>query len=1059
MVSYLKTFLRELGLKEISILLFLAISSGALFYELYGRHDQTLVSSVNNVWFQSDLKRMFGNMTDRHSGGHYRTNVHPLLSLLTYPPTTALRVLGIGELKAVQIVTASLASLYMLALYGLLRLAGCVRLDALLFSALGGCSAAAMFWLSVPESYAPGAITIVAGLSLAAAANQKPLPAWVYVTVSTMTLSITVTNWMVGILSTFTNNPWRRTGAILLLSLCIVTLLWGVEKYIFPAAGFFMGSRADAQYMFSPNIERIASVLAVFVFHTILSPTITIASTDSSGWPLLIMQKSLPGSAGLLGIVGTFMWSALLGLGIWTLFALKALLSLRIVLGLSLLGQLGLHILYGEETFLYSLHFLPLLVTVTALTTLTHLRKPAIVLTVALIPILAINNWEQLNAADTIATSPRHEVKKHMHSRPQDPWPRSEGHVVLALPGSMEEDKSYHEPGGGFSPGVGTFGVSVWLTNPKGELITTSDTIPLNEISQSFAWDAQYPLPEILTRTQHYSAAWRTIDWKSWQLKLASSDTRTLIPSVLIRSVGPAGGALHDLRWDGESLLINDRWTLTIQPAPRHVHTGEEGAPDWREPTDTETRTSSTHGWAFARVDLDDSTQWTVNIEDLHPGNQPESVPALSPIDFSVDLPDERFVESLNAQIAHLSMGLVGRETRPGEPTNYPLAWQRDGAYVLVALARAGKLDTARMLSRDFAEKDFFGGFGPEADAPGLSLWALGTVASLLGQEEFDTWLWPHVVRKAGLIEEMLQARSNVYKKVEGPIVPKYKNAPELSLVAEPARQGLIYGKMDHQRPILFVNAVSHRGLLQAAKIAVRLGHEQEASGWITTAEQLKRAWENAFTPPWSDNDRTYISALWPSWVATEKRQDLASFADARWKARHDPAGAYNKVPLWTYFELAEAHQWLFLGRQDRAWSTVQWFWNHQSSPGLYTWWEGEGEENSFGRWARVRGWVNPPHVTPHYWTAAEMALLQFDMLGYIDEGRSEPTLVIGGGIPTEWLSKTMNVRGLRVGSLFIDWYWNGKVMKATIRGENQLKARLGSGFPSDAQLELTYSN
>lgn len=395
---------------------------------------------------------------------------------------------------------------------------------------------------------------------------------------------------------------------------------------------------------------------------------------------------------------------------------------------------------------------------------------------------------------------------------------------------------------------------------------------------------------------------------------------------------------------------------------------------------------------------------------------------------------------------------------KSGEAQNYPLAWQRDGAYVLVALARAGKLDTARMLSRDFAEKDFFGGFGPEADAPGLSLWALGTVASQLSQKDFDTWLWPHVVRKAGLIEEMLQARSNVYKMVEGPIVPKYKNAPELSLVAEPARQGLIYGKMDHQRPILFVNAVSHRGLLEAAKLAVRLGHEQEARGWITTAEQLKKAWENAFTPPWSDNDRTYISALWPSWVATEKRQDLATFADARWKTRHDRAGDYNKVPLWTYFELAEAHQWLFLGRQDRAWSTVKWFWDHQSSPGLYTWWEGEGEENSFGRWTRVRGWVDPPHVTPHYWTAAEIALLQFDMLAYIDEGGSEPTLIIGGGIPTEWLSKTMDVRRLRVGSLFIDWHWNGKAMKATIRGENQLKARLGSGFPSEAQLELTYS-
>ena len=70
-----------------------------------------------------------------------------------------------------------------------------------------------------------------------------------------------------------------------------------------------------------------------------------------------------------------------------------------------------------------------------------------------------------------------------------------------------------------------------------------------------------------------------------------------------------------------------------------------------------------------------------------------------------------------------------------------------------------------------------------------------------------------------------------------------------------------------------------------------------------------------------------------------------------------------------------------------------------------------QGEENSFGRWTRVRGWVTPPHVTPHYWTAAEMALLQMDMLGYLDERDGEPVLVIGGeyrnsGSTMKWMSK-----------------------------------------------------
>ena len=333
----------------------------------------------------------------------------------------------------------------------------------------------------------------------------------------------------------------------------------------------------------------------------------------------------------------------------------------------------------------------------------------------------------------------------------------------------------------------------------------------------------------------------------------------------------------------------------------------------------------------------------------------------------------------------------------------------------------------------------------------------MGRVADQLRQAEFDQWLWPHISRKAALIEAMLETTSNLYQNVEGPIVPKYKGTPSLRLIAEPSRDGLIIGKMDHHRPVLFVNAISYRGLEEAARLADRLHHVEEARRWSLSAEAIRKAWEAKFSPPLSDNDRTFISALWPSWVATAKRRDLELFADRRWQARHDETGAYRTPPLWTYFELAETHQWLFLDRLDRTWATLNWFWDHQSSPGLYTWWEGTGEENSFGRWTRVRGWVTPPHVTPHYWTAAEMALLQMDMLGYLDEHDGEPVLVIGGGIPQQWIGREMDVRKLRVGNVLLDWRWNGQSMTAVIHGERRVKIKLGTSFPKTADLKVTY--
>ena len=66
--------------------------------------------------------------------------------------------------------------------------------------------------------------------------------------------------------------------------------------------------------------------------------------------------------------------------------------------------------------------------------------------------------------------TPRQEVLAEMETRPGDPWPRGIGHVLLAVPGSIEKQKAYHEPGGSFSPEVGSFGVSIWITDPKGAI-------------------------------------------------------------------------------------------------------------------------------------------------------------------------------------------------------------------------------------------------------------------------------------------------------------------------------------------------------------------------------------------------------------------------------------------------------------------------------------------------------------------------------------------------------------------------------------------------------------
>jgi hypothetical protein len=79
-------------------------------------------------------------------------------------------------------------------------------------------------------------------------------------------------------------------------------------------------------------------------------------------------------------------------------------------------------------------------------------------------------------------------------------------------------------------------------------------------------------------------------------------------------------------------------------------------------------------------------------------------------------------------------------------------------------------------------------------------------------------------------------------------------------------------------------------------------------------------------------------------------------------------------------------------------------------------------------------------------------------MLGYLDETESEPTLVIGAGIPADWLARPLSVRGLstRIGK--VDWTWKDQKMRVVIRG-GRCKVRLGTAFEPGTPLNIEYSN
>jgi hypothetical protein len=210
-----------------------------------------------------------------------------------------------------------------------------------------------------------------------------------YVLISAFTLSFTITNWMTGLFATMVRHPWRQSILISANALCLVAALWSVEKTIYPRAGSFLTWETGRHEFFlaASPVEVIQS----FVAHSVVMPAIGVTQR-SSGWPMMSVHGSLPGSGTVWGAVAVPIWLVLLGIGVWGLRRTHTRSDLRIVLVLTLLGQLGLSLLYGRETFLYSLHFTPLLVVLAAFGTFTSMRLLILCLAAALVVLVGTNN-------------------------------------------------------------------------------------------------------------------------------------------------------------------------------------------------------------------------------------------------------------------------------------------------------------------------------------------------------------------------------------------------------------------------------------------------------------------------------------------------------------------------------------------------------------------------------------------------------------------------------------------------------------------------------------------
>lgn len=362
--------------------------------------------TTTDVWFDADIPNRFEISGSRFAGQYVGTSEHPLLPVVYYLPVTVLASVGLAKETALRLLTAAAAASWTALLYLLLRSMRCRMLDASVFTLLGVVSASAVFWFAVPELFLFGSVTILAAACLVAIGSHDKTAGWIYTLVGCMTLGVTVTNWMAGLFAAFLRLPWRTALQVAVNAFVIVSLIWIVEAAFFPDAVFFLEGRRyelDA-FVEVPRPTRLLQVMRSFAIHSMVMPDIQVV-THAPFKQVMTVQAALPGSASAWGATAVFAWLGLLAIGTVELVRTSGNRPIAYFLGLSVFGQLLLHSFFGHETFLYSMHFLPLLVAVTAFGTLGQWRTWILVCAGVFILAAGVNNVGQFQRAIAIATA------------------------------------------------------------------------------------------------------------------------------------------------------------------------------------------------------------------------------------------------------------------------------------------------------------------------------------------------------------------------------------------------------------------------------------------------------------------------------------------------------------------------------------------------------------------------------------------------------------------------------------------------------------------------------
>jgi hypothetical protein len=361
--------------------------------------------STFDFWFESDAPAIVKQLQDRWTLSNARTNRHPLFTIVLFPLVAGLRI-ATGPFTAMRLIYAGLAAGWAALFFLVVRGIGLRRGDAGLFALLAMVSAATMFWMPVPETMTPAAITLLVALGAVVWHERTGRLSWIgCALVAAVTLSMTTTNAVAGVLVCLVVLGARRGAAAFAAAVLLVIAGQGVERLLFPhTAAFFLPEARESAYVFNALAGTLGDRLVAFFLSSVVLPPVSVGYTA-----YLTAQRVELRSLPLPVIVAWGLWVGLLLVGMVGLMTRQPMprrgaadgtgRGLAVVLLGTLASQLVLAIVFGQETFVYALQFAPLLALVAACGALTPWRRWVVAAAAVVVVLATFENGRRLTQA------------------------------------------------------------------------------------------------------------------------------------------------------------------------------------------------------------------------------------------------------------------------------------------------------------------------------------------------------------------------------------------------------------------------------------------------------------------------------------------------------------------------------------------------------------------------------------------------------------------------------------------------------------------------------------